>query len=101
VLLLLDSILEQIKQERLRQQSLPGSEYDLTYSLNDWISIVIHYLTQDVNRKGIKPEREVFRDNLVKAAAVIVAALEHENSLCKNKELVKDDGTDKEGQKFR
>jgi hypothetical protein len=100
VLPLLDDILAKVKQERLRQQSLPGSEYDLTYSSNDWIAIVIHYLAQDVNRKGIKPEREVFRDNLIKAAAIIVAALEHEDSLYRNKELVKDDGIDKERPEF-
>jgi hypothetical protein len=97
----LDSVIAEIKTERLRQQALPGSEYDLTYGVNDWISIVIHYLTQDVNRKGIKPDQGDYHNNLVRAAAIIIAALEHEDTLVnKNKELVKDNGIDKERQKL-
>lgn len=97
----LDNIISEIRSERLRQQALPGSEYDLTYNVNDWISIVIHYLTQDVNRKGIVPGQNDFHNNLVKAAAIIIAALQHEDSLVnKNKELVNDNGIDKERQKL-
>lgn len=89
MLLPLDSILEEIKQERCHQVTLPGSEYDLTYSANDWISVVIHYLTRDVNRKGIVVSNDDYHANLIKAAAVIVAALEHEHQLDKKNKQVK------------
>lgn len=90
----LDELLEEVKQERLYQQSLPGSEYDLTYGVNDWIAIVIHYLTRDINRKGIAVNQEDYHSNLIKAAAIVIAAAEHEAQLhTKNKQLKKDNGT--------
>lgn len=78
---LLDKILEEVKIERQRQIDLPGSEYDLVNGVNDWIAIAGHYLTQDCTRKGITPTRQDFHSSLVKAAAVIVAALEYEENL--------------------
>lgn len=66
-----------IEQERLRQFNLPGSEYDMRNSPNDWIAIAIHYLSEEVRRGHTIPTQEAFEDSLVKAGAVILAALEH------------------------
>lgn len=72
-------ILDQIAKERARQESLPGSEYDQRHSHNDWISIAAMYLTRAANRKNTPTTKEDFNDSLIKAAAVILAAIEHNN----------------------
>ena len=79
----LDKLLEEVKIERQRQIDLPGSEYDLVNNVNDWVAIASHYLTQDCTRKGMIPIRQDFHDSLIKACAVIVAALEYEENLVK------------------
>lgn len=71
------TILDLISQERARQESLPGSEYDQKHSQNDWIAISTMYLSRAANRKHIPTSKEEFTENLIKAAAVILAALEH------------------------
>lgn len=81
------SIMDRIVQERDRQRSLPGSEFDLKNSVNDWIAIAAGYLTEPANRKwavshwGNASQTSEFEDSLIKAAAVIVAALEHAEHL--------------------
>lgn len=77
----LDKILEEVKIERQRQADVAGSEYDLVNTPNDWVAIASHYLLQDVYRKKVVPNRAQFHDSLVKAAAVIVAALEYEQNM--------------------
>lgn len=69
-------LLDRIEKERLRQLDIPGSEFDLTNTPNEWAAIAAHYLTEDVRRGGYKPTRESFEDSFIKAAAVILAALE-------------------------
>ena len=76
-------LLAQIDAERRRQFDLPGSEYDVRNTPNDWVAIAMHYLSQDVRRGGTVPEREAFEDSLVKAGAVILAALEHAERMAK------------------
>jgi hypothetical protein len=71
-------ILEDINLERVRQESLPGSEYDQKHSRNDWIAIATMYLSRAASRKHIPITDEEYQDSLVKAAAVILAALEHD-----------------------
>lgn len=71
-------ILERINQERTRQESLPGSEYDQKHTRNDWIAIATMYLSRAASRKQIPVTAEEYRDSLIKAAAVILAALEHD-----------------------
>lgn len=80
--------------ERERQKTLPGSEWDSKNSVNDWIAIASHYLTQQAKRKsssrftrGISLTQEDFEDDMIKAAAVILAALEHSDILKDNGEL--------------
>lgn len=70
-------ILDKIAKERARQEHLPGSEYDQKHTYNDWIAIASMYLTRGANRKSTPSTKEDFRDSLTKAAAVILAALEH------------------------
>ena len=83
----LDKILDDVKIERQRQSNVAGSEYDLTNAPNDWVAIASHYLLQDVYRKKVAPNRAQFRDSLVKAAAVIVAALEYEQNMVNKGQL--------------
>lgn len=70
-------IVRKIVEERQRQLGLPGSEYDIRNTPNDWIAIVDHYLSENVRRGGNLPDREEFERSLIKAAAVILAALEY------------------------
>lgn len=69
--------LNRIAAERARQIDLPGSEADVRNTPNEWAAIASHYLTQEVRRGGYTPDRETFEDTFVKAAAVILAALEY------------------------
>ena len=70
-----------ILSERERQNDLPGAEFDVRNTPNDWASIVLHYVAEEVRRGGVQPGEAMFEDNLVKAAAVILAALEHLESM--------------------
>lgn len=70
-------ILDMIAKERARQESLPGSEYDQKHSQNDWIAISTMYLSRAASRKHLPTSKEEYQDGLIKAAAVILAALEH------------------------
>ncbi len=70
-------ILSNISHERARQDSLPGSEYDQKHSRNDWIAIATMYLSRAASRKQVPVSDEEYQDSLIKAAAVILAALEH------------------------
>lgn len=85
------SLLDRIKQERDRQKSLPGSEFDAKNSINDWIAIAGHYLNEPAKKKGttrwMSSSQEDYEDCLIKAAAVILAALEYSDVLKDNGEL--------------
>lgn len=72
-----DEILQKILAERKRQLNLPGSEWDLRREPNDWLSIAGRYLFEGASTKNQKPSKDEFEDVLIKAAAVILAALEH------------------------
>ena len=69
--------MEEIAHERERQFNLPGSEFDQLHSMNDWIAIAAQYLTRGADRKHTKGDPAEQRMALVKAAAVILAAIEH------------------------
>ena len=75
------ALLERIENERARQLDVPGSENDVRNTPNEWMAIAAHYLTEDVRRGGYVPHRQMFEDSLIKAAAVILAALENANSM--------------------
>jgi len=72
-----ETLLAEISGERDRQYNLPGSEYDQMHSMNDWIAIAAQYLTRSADKKHTKSDPADQRDSLIKAAAVIVAAIEH------------------------
>jgi hypothetical protein len=89
-----DALLERVRTERERQRSLPGSEFDGKNTVNDWVAIAGHYLSEPAKRKGptshwggLSVSQVDYEDSLIKAAAVIVAALEHADSLKKNGDL--------------
>ena len=68
-------IVDDIIIERIRQLNLPGSEFDIKHTPNDWIAISAKYLAESATRRNQKVDI-AYRENLIKAAAVIVAALE-------------------------
>lgn len=70
-------IVDRIIVERERHFNLPGSEWDVQNSPNDWIAIAATYLTSGSSRKHTKPIAADFEADMVKAAAVILAALEN------------------------
>lgn len=72
-----NEILERIITERSRQSDLPGSEWDAKNTPGDWVAIATHYVGAEVRRNGMVPQAEEFSDNLIKAAAVILATLEN------------------------
>lgn len=74
-------ILDRILTERHRQFDLPMAEWDGRNTPNDWIAIASHYLGEEVRRGARRPTREDFEAALVKAAAVIVAALENAEAM--------------------
>ena len=82
-------IITRILAERERQFNLPGIEYDIRNTPNDWTSIIAHYLHEEVRRGPLKPTRENYEDSLVKAAAVIIAALEHCSKMDSNNHFSK------------
>lgn len=80
-------LLEKIIQERLRQFDLPGSEFDISRSPNDWLAIAGRYLFSAASTKNIKSSKQDFEDDLIKAAAVILAALENSDRLAEQHQL--------------
>lgn len=80
-------IIEKVLQERLRQFDLPGSEFDVSRTPNDWLAIAGRYLYSSSTTKNIKPSKEDFEQDLIKAAAVIVAALENSERMVGNSHL--------------
>ena len=70
-------ILSRIERERERQFMLPGSESDTRKGVNDWLMTATSYIADARQRAVSTPTLEEFEDGLIKAAAVILAGLEH------------------------
>lgn len=70
-------IIKKILVERERQINRFGAEMDSENSPGDWISLVIHYASEEVKRNGVSPSSSEFENSLIKAAAIIIAAIEH------------------------
>lgn len=81
-------LITRIQEERDRQFNLPGSEWDARNSPNDWVAIAAHYLVAEVRRAGTIPEHAAFEESLIKAAAVILAALEHAETMRARNDLL-------------
>jgi hypothetical protein len=73
----LEDFLAKIRAERQRHLDLPGSELDSNNSPGDWIAMITHYVSREAMRNGLPSEADAFEEALIKAAAVIAAALEH------------------------
>jgi len=73
----IQNILSQIHAERQRQFDLPGSEWDARNTPGDWVALIGHYANGEVRRNGQAPYADDFEESLIKAAAVIIAALDH------------------------
>lgn len=70
-------LIELILQERERQFNLPGAEWDGKNTPNDWMAIASSYCLSSTARKHTIPDGDEFSSDLIKAAAVILAALEN------------------------
>ena len=71
-----DVIIERILAERERHFNMPYREQDVLNTPNDWVAIIGRYVFEETRRGIVKPDRQNFEDNLVKAGAVLLAALE-------------------------
>ena len=72
-----EKIISAILDERSRQLDLPRTEYDSQKNPNDWASIAGHYLFENSVRGGSIQDSAEIELSFIKAAAVIIAALEH------------------------
>jgi hypothetical protein len=88
MILTIDEIVEKILAERTRQKELPGSEWDHKNSPGEWVALISHYVCAEVRRNGISPSKEYFQESLIKAAAVILATLEHIDDMYEREQLV-------------
>lgn len=71
-----DEIINLIIQERLRQMDNPNNLDDQNKTKNDWAALVGYYLFESSSRPDKHVSFEEFRSSLIKASAVILAALE-------------------------
>lgn len=71
------SNISRIVEERDRQFNLPGREFDMRNRPNDWIALICKYASRDTGSLHSAPSRLDFEDDLIKAGAIILAALEH------------------------
>jgi hypothetical protein len=90
---------KRIVAERDRQFNLPGREFDMRNLPNDWIALICKYASRDTGSLHTAPSRIDFEDDLIKAGAIILAALEHIEVMVAHKLLVEfRDPTKKPGQ---
>lgn len=82
------SVAQELEQERSRQREMAHGgdtdEFDKSNSQNDWIAYINAY-TGRAAQKVFRNEREnqAFRENIVKAGALCVAAIEsHDRGYC-------------------
>lgn len=83
-----EELFEKIRSERSRQFDLPGSEWDAHNSPGEWVALITHYLSQEVRVKGMAPKQEEFEESLIKAAAIILAALDHSEDMKQRGQLI-------------
>lgn len=72
-----EMILSEIDVERKRQKRLFGTTFDALNTPNDWVAYITRYVAEGAyygRAQQYNPER--FRDCLLKAAAICVAAIE-------------------------
>lgn len=69
-------IVDMIISERDKQAANPNTLSDTHKTKNDWTSLVGYYLFESASRTDKHVTFEEFRESLIKAGAVIIAALE-------------------------
>jgi hypothetical protein len=65
-----EAIVERILAERVRQFDLPGTEYDVSCSPNDWIATIVRLASEGSNSRGRNSDAVSFEEALIKCAAV-------------------------------
>lgn len=80
-----DDLIARIIAERNRQFNLPGLEFDIMKTPSDWCTLIGHYVFSNANRGATKPNREEFEEDLIRAAAVLLATLEHVDHMAAKK----------------
>lgn len=76
-----EDIINLIIEERLSQMSNPNTLADHLKTKNDWSGLAGYYLFESASRPDKHVSFDEFRTSLIKAAAVILAALETSFSL--------------------
>lgn len=79
-----DAIIDLIEEERERQDKIGNSSFDKTNTQADWVSCITAYAGR-ANESIIrnKNEGQTFKQNMIKVAALALAALEsHEKGHC-------------------
>lgn len=76
-----DEIILKIIQERQNQIDNPNTLSDTLKTKNDWASLCAYYLFEGASRPDKHVTFDEFRESLIKAGAVILAALETSFSL--------------------
>lgn len=76
-----DEIIDMIIKEREEQSLSPNTLSDGYKTKNDWTALVGYYLFEGASRSDKHVSFDEFRKSLIKASAVILAALETSFSL--------------------
>ena len=71
-----EQIIQMIVDERQNQVANPNTISDLNKTKNDWAALVGFYLFESASRPDKHVSFDEFRESLIKAGAVILAALE-------------------------
>lgn len=72
-----EEAIQRILAERERQFDLPGSEFDLLHTPNDWLAIAAAYCLEAVSKRGRGTSTEEMTESVIKTCAILIAALEH------------------------
>lgn len=77
----MDEIIQAIKNERVRQLDLWGNDFDDKHTIADWSAFINRYLSRASEDNTLWKETRIFnvteiRTNLIKAGAIVVAAIE-------------------------
>lgn len=72
-----DDIIKLIILERDKQLNSPNSSEDELKTKNDWTSKIGYYLFETSSKQDKHVTFEEFRESLIKAAAIILSALEN------------------------
>lgn len=76
-----EDIILKLTEERQKQIDNPNTLSDTLKTKNDWAALCAYYLFEGASRPDKHVSFEEFRESLIKAGAVILAALETSYSL--------------------